>query len=191
MKLMNLMRRPTTPTARGPRAEQTSGETDAGAGDIEIEEEEDDHGGPTFGKRRSAELRCGTFVNRFEKLIADALDVQYCFICGGRHGIDECTTPDDENMKDTIWRMRLIMDQKSKSPSSSERSKAATRGRKDKLPKNVMPRGKRWGRTRFTEKEEVTKCFYCQSAFMYDIGDREEGGQYLVNGVEVNQLAEV
>ena len=105
------------------------------------------------------------------------------------HDIDECTTPDDENMKDTLWRMRLIMDQKSKSPSSSERSKAATRGRKDKLPKNIMPQGKRWGRTRFTEKEEVTKCFYSQSAFMYDIGDREEGGQYLVNGIEVNPIS--
>ena len=78
------------------------------------------------------------------------------------------------------------MDQKSKSPSSSERSKAATRGRKDKLPKNIMPQGKRWRRTRFTEKEEVTKCFYSQPAFMYDIGDREEGGQFLVNGIEVN-----
>ena len=78
------------------------------------------------------------------------------------------------------------MDQKSKSPSSSERSKAVTRGRKDKLPKNIMPQGKRWRRTRFTEKEEVTKCFYSQPAFMYDIGDREEGGQFLVNGIEVN-----
>ena len=41
----------TTPTARGPRAEQTSGETDAGAGDIENEEEEEDMGGqPSEGE---------------------------------------------------------------------------------------------------------------------------------------------
>ena len=175
----------TSPTARRPRAEQTSGETDAGGDDIEVEEDEEDVGGqPSEAKKRRTEVR--NIRNQFEKLIADASNVQYCFICGGMHDIDECPTPDDENMRDTLWRMRLIMDQKSKSPSSSERSKAATRGRKDKLPKNIMPQGKRWRRTRFTEKEEVTKCFYSQPAFMYDIGDREEGGQFLVNGIEVN-----
>ena len=175
----------TSPTARGPRAEQTSGETDAGGDDIEVEEDEEDVGGqPSEAKKRRTEVR--NIRNQFGKLIADASIVQYCFICGGMHDIDECPTPDDENMRDTLWRMRLIMDQKSKSPSSSERSKAATRGRKDKLPKNIMPQGKRWRRTRFTEKEEVTKCFYSQPAFMYDIGDREEGGQFLVNGIEVN-----
>ena len=175
----------TSPTARGPRAEQTSGETDAGGDDIEVEEDEEDVGGqPSEAKKRRTEVR--NIRDRFEKLIADASNVQYCFICGGMHDIDECSTPDDENMRDTIWRMRLIVDEKSKSPSSSERSKAATRGRKDKLPKNIMPQGKRWRRTRFTEKEEVTKCFYSQPAFMYDIGDREEGGQFLVNGIEVN-----
>ena len=175
----------TSPTARGPRAEQTSGETDAGGDDIEVEEDEEDVGGqPSEAKKRRTEVR--NIRNQFEKLIADASNVQYCFMCGGMHDIDECPTPDDENMRDTLWRMRLIMDQKSKSPSSSERSKAATRGRKDKLPKNIMPQGKRWRRTRFTEKEEVTKCFYSQPAFMYDIGDREEGGQFLVNGIEVN-----
>ena len=175
----------TSPTARGPRAEQTSGETDAGGDDIEVEEDEEDVGGqPSEAKKRRTEVR--NIRDQFEKLIADASNVQYCFICGGMHDIDECSTPDDENMRDTLWRMRLIMDQKSKSPSSSERSKAATRGRKDKLPKNIMPQGKRWRRTRFTEKEEVTKCFYSQPAFMHDIGDREEGGQFLVNGIEVN-----
>ena len=175
----------TSPTARGPRAEQTSGETDAGGDDIEVEEDEEDVGGqPSEAKKRRTEVR--NIRDRFEKLIADASNVQYCFICGGMHDIDECSTPDDENMRETLWRMRLIMDEKSKSPSSSERSKAATRGRKDKLPKNIMPQGKRWRRTRFTEKEEVTKCFYSQPAFMYDIGDREEGGQFLVNSIEVN-----
>ena len=175
----------TSPTARGPRAEQTSGETDAGGDDIEVEEDEEDVGGqPSEAKKRRTEVP--NIRDRFDKLIADASNVQYCFICGGMHDIDECSTPDDENMRETLWRMRLIMDEKSKSPSSSERSKAATRGRKDKLPENIMPQGKRWRRTRFTEKEEVTKCFYSQPAFMYDIGDREEGGQFLVNSIEVN-----
>ena len=176
----------TSPTARGPRVKQTSGETDAGGDDIEIDEDEEDMGGqPSEAKKRRTEVR--NIREQFEKLIADAATVQYCFICGGMHDIDECSTPDDENMRDTLLRMRLIMDQKSKSPSSSERSKTATRGRKDKLPKkSIMPQGKRWRRTRFTEKAEVTKSFYSQPAFMYDIGDREEGGQFLVNGIEVN-----
>ena len=143
----------TSPTARGPRAEQTSGETDAGGDDIEVEEDEEDVGcQPSEAKKRRTEVR--NIRDQFEKLIADASNVQYCFICGGMHDIDECSTPDDENMRDTLWRMRLIMDQKSKSPSSSERSKAATRGRKDKLPKNIMPQGKRWRRTRFTEERK-------------------------------------
>ena len=142
-------------------------------------------GQPSEAKKRRTEVR--NIREQFERLIANASTVQYCFICGGIHDIDECTTPDDENMRDTLLRMRLIMEQKSKSPSSSEKSKTATRGRKDKLPKkSIMPQGKRWRRTRFTEKEEVTKCFYSQPAFMYDIGDREEGGQFLVNGIEVN-----
>ena len=105
----------TSPTARGPRAEQTSGESDAGGDDIEIEEDEEDVGGqPSEAKKRRTEVR--NIRDQFEKLIAEASSVQYCFICGGMHDIDECTTPDDENMKDTLWRMRLIMDQKSKVP---------------------------------------------------------------------------
>ena len=176
----------TSPTARGPRVEQTSGETDAGGDDIEIDEDEEDMGGqPSEAKKRRTEVR--NIRDQFEKLIADASTVRFCLICGGTHDIDECSIQDDENTRDTLLHMRLIMDQKSKSPSSSERSKTATRGRKDKLPKkNIMPQGKRWRRTRFTEKEEVTKSFYSQPAFMYDIGDREEGGQFLVNGIEVN-----
>jgi hypothetical protein len=60
-----------------------------------------------------------------------------------------------------------MMEQQSKSPSSSERSRTATRGRKDQLPKKgIMTEGKRWRRTSFTEKEEVTKSFYSQPAFM-------------------------
>ena len=176
----------TSPMARGPRVEQTSGETDAGGDDIEIDEDEEDMGGqPSEAKKRRTEVR--NIREQFDKLIADASTVQFCFICGGMHNIDECPMQDDENMKDTLLCMRLIMEEQSKSPSSSEKSKTATRGRKDKLPKKgIMPQGKRWRRTRFTEKEEVTKSFYSQPAFMYEIGDREEGGQFLVNGIEVN-----
>ena len=48
----------TSPTARGPRAEQTSGETDAGGDDIEVEEDEEDVGGqPSEAKKRRTEVR--------------------------------------------------------------------------------------------------------------------------------------
>ena len=32
----------------------------------------------------------------------------------------------------------------------------------------------------------MTKSFYSQPAYMYEIGDREEGGPFLVNGIEVH-----
>ena len=42
---------PTSPPARGSRMEQTSGETEAGDDDIEIDEDEEDMGGrPSGGK---------------------------------------------------------------------------------------------------------------------------------------------
>ena len=98
---------PTSPTARGPRMEQTSGETDAGGDDIEIDEDEEDMGGqPSEAKKRRTEVR--NIRDQFEKMIADASTVQFCFICGGMHDIDECPMQDDENMRDTLLRMRLI-----------------------------------------------------------------------------------
>ena len=176
-----------SPTARGTRTEQTSGETDAGVDDVEVDDEdmEDVGGQPSEAKKRRTEVR--GLRDQFEKVVADASNARYCLVCGGDHNLSECRAHDNETVVDAIMRMRLMMEQKSKSPSSSERSKTATRGRKDKLPKNrIMPEGKRWRRTRFTEKEEMTKSFYSQHAFMYEIGDREEGGSYLVNGVEVH-----
>ena len=124
-------------------------------------------------------------------MIAEASQIRYCFICGGDHDIEECLQHDNEQMRDALVRMRSVMNEQSKSPSSSEKSKMATRGRKDKLPKkSIMPEGKRWRRTRFTEKEEVTKSFYSQPAYMHEIGDREEGGPFLVNGAEVHPPGE-
>ena len=177
---------PSSPTARGTRMEQTSGETGAGDDDIEVDDDVEDMGGqPSEAKKRRTEVR--SLRDQFEKVVADASNARYCLVCGGNHNIDECQAQDNEMVIDAIVRMRLMMEQQSKSPSSSERSRTATRGRKDKLPKKgIMPEGKRWRRTRFTEKEEVTKSFYSQPAFMYEIGDREEGGSFLVNGVEVH-----
>ena len=177
---------PSSPTARGTRMEQTSGETDAGVDDIEVDDDVEDMGGqPSEAKKRRTEVR--SLRDQFEKVVADASSVRYCLVCGGDHNLDECRAQDNEMVIDAIMRVRLMMEQQSKSPSSSERSRTATRGRKDKLPKKgIMPEGKRWRRTRFTEKEEVTKSFYSQPAFVYEIGDREEGGSFLVNGAEVH-----
>ena len=124
-------------------------------------------------------------------MMADASEVSYCLACGGEHNVEHCTKQDNEKLLDAILQMKLTMEQHSKSPSSSERSKAATKGRKDKLPKKgIMPHGKRWKKTRFIEKEEVTKIFYTQSASMAEIGDREEGGPFLVNDVEIHPKGE-
>ena len=95
----------------------------------------------------------------------------------------------DNMMANALNRMRTVMEEQSKSPSSGRsRTAKVTTGRKDKLPKkSVMPQGKRWNRTRFTEKDEVSKSFYNQPAYVFEIGDREEGGALLVNGIEVNK----
>ena len=180
-----------SPAARGSRMEQTSGETEADGDEIEVDDEEaEDMGGqPSEAKKRRTEVR--NLRDQFEKMVADASNVSFCLACGGDHNIEECPEQNNEQMLDAIMRMKLMMEQHSKSPSSSERSKAATKGRKDKLPKKgIMPQGKRWRRTRFIEKEEVTKIFYSQSALMSEIGDREEGGPFLVNGVEVHPPGE-
>ena len=139
---------PPSPTARGTRTEQTSGETDTGVDDIEVDDDAEDMGGqPSEAKKRRTEVR--SLRDQFEKVVADASNARYCLVCGGDHNLDECQAQDNEAVIDAIMRMRLMMEQQSKSPSSSERSRTATRGRKDKLPKKgIMPEGKRWRRTR-------------------------------------------
>ena len=92
---------PTSPPARGSRMDQTSGETDAGGDDIEIDEDEEDMGGqPSEAKKRRTEVR--NIRDQFEKMIAEASIVHYCFMCGGTHDIEECPMQDDEHMKDTL-----------------------------------------------------------------------------------------
>ena len=69
---------PTSPPARGSRMEQTSGETDAGGDDIEIDEDEEDMGGqPSEAKKApdgGANIR-----DQFEKMIAEASIAQILF----------------------------------------------------------------------------------------------------------------
>ena len=62
---------PTSPPARGSRMQQTSGETDAGGDDIDIDEDEEDMGGqPSEAKKRRTEVR--NIRDQFEKMIAEA-----------------------------------------------------------------------------------------------------------------------
>jgi hypothetical protein len=85
---------------------------------------------------------------------------------------------------DALNLIRTTMEEHFKSP-TSERSQTSkkTIGRKDKHPKNVMPSGKRWRRSKVSEKEEVSKIMYLQPTHMHDVGDRNEGGELLVNDV--------
>ena len=126
---------PTTPSARGSRKEQTSGETETGEGDDKAEEEDEDMGGqPSEAKKRRTEVRI--IRDQFDEMIKklQASDAKVCFICGGAHGIDECVQQDDDQTKNALSHMRTILEEQSKSPSSSEKSRAgtATRGRKSR-----------------------------------------------------------
>ena len=139
---------PPSPTARRSREGQTSGDTEAGGDDIEVDDDgaEDMGGQPSEAKKRRTDVR--HLRDQLEKMMADASDASFCLACGGEHNVEQCPAQNNDQMLDAIMRMKLVMEQHSKSPSSSERSKAATRGRKNKLPKKgIMPHGKRWRRT--------------------------------------------
>ena len=182
---------PPSPTARRSREGQSSGDTEAEGDEIEVDHEEaEDMGGqPSEAKKRRTDVR--HLRIQLEKMMSDASEVLYCLACGGEHNVERCPEQDHEKLLDAILQMKFMMEIHSKSPSSSERSKTATRGRKDKLPKKgIMPHGKKWKKTRFIEKEEVTKTFYNQAATMAEIGDREEGGPFLVNDVQVHRKGE-
>ena len=182
---------PPSPTARRSREGQSSGDTEAGGDEIEVDDEgaEDMGGQPSDAKKRRTDVR--HLRVQLEKMMSDASEASYCLACGGEHNVEACSHQDNEKLMDAILQMKFVMDVHSKSPASSERSKTATRGRKDKLPKKgIMPSGKRWKKTRFIEKEEVTKVYYNQAASMAEIGDREEGGPFLVNDVEIHRKGE-
>ena len=182
---------PPSLTARRSREGQSSGDTEADGDEIEVDDEgaEDVGGQPSEAKKRRTDVR--HLRVQLEKMMSDASEASYCLACGGEHNVEQCPHQDNEKMLDAILQMKFLMGVHSKSPSSSERSKTVTRGRKDKLPKKgIMTHGKRWKKTRFIEKEEVTKTFYNQAASMAEIGDREEGGPFLVNDVEIHRKGE-
>ena len=70
------------PPVRGSRKEQTSGETEAGEDEIEVDDEEEDVGGqPSEAKKRRTEGR--SIREQFDKMIKEASQVKFCFQCGG------------------------------------------------------------------------------------------------------------
>ena len=151
--------------------------------DVDVDEE----GQRSEAKKRRVGVR--SIIEHIDKMIEDANQINFGSQCGGEHALEVCPEMNDNMAANALNRMRTVMEEQSKSPSSDKsRTAQITRGRKDKLPKkSVMLQGKRWNRTRLTEKEEVSKSFYNQPAYMFEIGDREEGGALLVNGIEVNK----
>ena len=76
------------PPARGSRKDQTSGETEAGEGEIEVDDEEEDVGGqPSEAKKRRTEVR--SLRDQFNKMIEEASQVKCCFQCGGEHHLEQ------------------------------------------------------------------------------------------------------
>ena len=97
---------PTSPPVRSSRMEQTSGETEAGDDDIEIDVDAEDMGGePSEAKKRRIGVR--SIRDQFDRMVAEASQVNYCFICGGAHDIEQCHLQDNEQMRDAFMRMRL------------------------------------------------------------------------------------
>ena len=88
---------PSPPPARGSRMEQTSGETEAGDDDIEVDDDVEDMGGqPSEAKKRRTEVR--SIRDQFEKMVAEASNVSYCLACGGEHNLEECPVHENEQM---------------------------------------------------------------------------------------------
>lgn len=82
-----------------------------------------------------------SIIEHFDKIIEDANQMNFCFQCGAERALEVCPEMNDNMMANALNRMRTVMEEQSKSP-SSDRSRTAkvTRGRKDKLPrKSVMP----------------------------------------------------
>ena len=122
----------TPPTARGSRKDQTSGETEIGEGDVDMDDDEGyDESQPSEAKKRRTGVR--NIREQFDRMIEEATQANFCFQCGGEHSLALCPHRDDNLTANALNRTRTIMEDKS-------RTARATRGRKDKLPKKgVMP----------------------------------------------------
>lgn len=70
------------PTVRGSRKDQTSGETEAGEGDVDMDDDEgDDEGHPSGAKKRRTGVR--NIREQFDRMIEEATQVNFGFLCGG------------------------------------------------------------------------------------------------------------
>eukprot|EP00435_Cladocopium_sp_Y103_P069136 s370_g32.t1 len=158
------------------------GDADMGGDD----EGQDDDEPQNEAKRRRKGIR-GLF-EQFEGLLEGAGTTNFCFVCGGAHQIEECQEPGKGQMAIALNLIKTNLENGSKSPPSrSERTTKSSRGRKDKLPKSSFPRKRRWTRPAQMTTEEVETCEYSVPTYMNEIGDRADGGEYLVNDVDISR----
>eukprot|EP00435_Cladocopium_sp_Y103_P047933 s1604_g14.t1 len=159
------------------------GDADMGGDD---EEQGEDDGPQKEAKRRRMGIR-GLF-EQFEGLVDGAGSTNFCFGCGGAHQIEECHEPGKVQMAIALNLIKTNLENGSKSPPSrSEKTTKSSRGRKDKSPKASFPRKRRWTRPTQMTTEEVETCEYSNPTYMNEIGDRADGGEYLVNDVDVSR----
>eukprot|EP00435_Cladocopium_sp_Y103_P039920 s3204_g10.t1 len=140
-------------------------------------EDEDEGDLQNQAKKRRIEVR---------NLSDSATSAGFCLVCGGgRRQIEQCQQP---GVTQTAVALNLIqsnLEEGSKSPASDRATSKATRGRKDKLPKTSMPRKKRWNRATEATRTETESCAYSKPTHRSDLGDRAEGGEKLVNEVDI------
>jgi hypothetical protein len=130
--------------------------------DIEMEEDDEgEEGHPSVAKKRRVEVR--GLMGNFDLLIEAATSASYCFECGGEHALENCDQATTNSIVDAFNLIKATTEEHSKSP-TFERSQTSkkTVGRQDKLPKNAMPSGKRWRRSKVIETEEGNKILYLQ-----------------------------
>eukprot|EP00435_Cladocopium_sp_Y103_P015396 s70_g3.t1 len=150
------------------------------------DEEQDDDEPQNEAKRRRNGIR-GLF-EQFEGLVESAGTTNFCFVCGGEHQIEACEEPGKGQMAIALNLIKTNLENGSKSPpSKSGKTARSSQGRKDKLPRSSIPRKRRWARPAQMTTEEVETCEYSYPTHMDEIGDRADGGEYLVNDVDISR----
>eukprot|EP00435_Cladocopium_sp_Y103_P073519 s103_g44.t1 len=158
------------------------GDVDMGG---DVEEEQDEIEPKNDAKRRRKGIR--GLSKQFEDLVETAETEDFGFVCGGKHQIEQCTEPGKGSVAIAFIKTNLETGSKSPLSKSGKTTARSTQGRKDKLPKSAIPRKKRWARAAQTTINEVETCEYSQPADMSEIGDRADGGEMLVNDVDISQ----
>ena len=127
-----------SPMVRESQNDQGAGDTETGDPDVDMDEvNADEEGQPSEAKKRRIGVR--SIIEHFDKMIEDANQRNFCFQCGGEHALEVCPEMNDNMMANALNKMRSVMEEQSKSPSSDRsRTSKVTRRRKDKLPKKSV-----------------------------------------------------